>query len=267
MGWRLAGCEVTSSLSSTRYCEGVRLFSFAAPQHRQALLTTCSFVPSASQVFDGRVPHGDVYARISPCVPGSCAVVPHLVRPPAGSADLGIELRQRLGIPPDATVFGRHGGALTFDVPFAREAVQEMALACPGRIYFLLLNTAEIEGTVGLPNVIYLPPTADARAKSAFILACDAMLHARQRGETFGLAIAEFAVHNKPVCDFLLKPVGAPCLHFCSSPPPWLSCPLPSLPPSSVWSFHRIALSRYSHATFLVPDLIYLIAPHLYLCR
>ena len=32
-----------------------------------------------------------------------------------------------------------------------------------------------------------------------FIRTCDAMVHARREGETFGLAVAEFAVRNKPV--------------------------------------------------------------------
>lgn len=35
--------------------------------------------------------------------------------------------------------------------------------------------------------------------RCAFIRTCDAMLHARMSGETFGLAIAEFSAHNRPV--------------------------------------------------------------------
>jgi len=38
--------------------------------------------------------------------------------------------------------------------------------------------------------------------KTKFINTCDAMLHARQQGESFGLAIGEFAVRNKPVITF-----------------------------------------------------------------
>lgn len=63
---------------------------------------------------------------------------------------------------------------------------------------WLLSNTTRdaLNGTCP-PNIIHL----DDRAveKHDFIRACDAMLHARREGETFGLAIAEFAVHNKPV--------------------------------------------------------------------
>jgi hypothetical protein len=50
-----------------------------------------------------------------------------------------------------------------------------------------------------LPNIIYLERTSDPEIVSRFIRTCDAMLHARDGGETFGLAVAEFAVHNRPV--------------------------------------------------------------------
>jgi glycosyltransferase involved in cell wall biosynthesis len=39
----------------------------------------------------------------------------------------------------------------------------------------------------------------DPAEKSAFLQACDGMIHARYRGETFGLAVAEFACMGKPV--------------------------------------------------------------------
>ena len=50
-----------------------------------------------------------------------------------------------------------------------------------------------------LPNVIFLPATADMLYKTKFINTCDIMIHARHRGETFGLACAEFSIKNKPV--------------------------------------------------------------------
>jgi hypothetical protein len=42
----------------------------------------------------------------------------------------------------------------------------------------------------------------DANEKAAFFATCDAMIHARDTGETFGLAVAEFAVLAKPVITF-----------------------------------------------------------------
>jgi hypothetical protein len=39
--------------------------------------------------------------------------------------------------------------------------------------------------------------------KTKFINTCDAMIHARQMGETFGLSIAEFSITNKPIITCL----------------------------------------------------------------
>ena len=35
-----------------------------------------------------------------------------------------------------------------------------------------------------------------------FFATCDAMLHAREEGETFGMAVAEFSLRNKPVITY-----------------------------------------------------------------
>ena len=39
----------------------------------------------------------------------------------------------------------------------------------------------------------------DLNKKVEFISSCDAMIHARQMGETFGAAVSEFSIKNKPV--------------------------------------------------------------------
>ena len=44
-----------------------------------------------------------------------------------------------------------------------------------------------------------MPPIFDLEEKVRFVQTCDAMLHARAEGETFGLAVAEFSLCNKPV--------------------------------------------------------------------
>lgn len=41
--------------------------------------------------------------------------------------------------------------------------------------------------------------TVDEIQKRKFINTCDAMIHARSDGETFGLSVAEFAICEKPV--------------------------------------------------------------------
>lgn len=86
------------------------------------------FVPARTlvhAVFDARSPHGDVYARISPCVPGPVPVVPHIVR--RRNAD-GHDLRAELGIPLDATVFGRHVRASRAVDPLAQSSRLSSAL-------------------------------------------------------------------------------------------------------------------------------------------
>ena len=47
--------------------------------------------------------------------------------------------------------------------------------------------------------------TVDILHKTKFINTCDAMIHARADGETFGLAVAEFSSKNKPI---ITCPVG-----------------------------------------------------------
>lgn len=148
-------------------------------------------------VFDPRQPHGDLFCVISPWLNVAFGtqlpVLPHIVSLPDEAGDL----RETLGIPRDAVVFGRHGGYEEFDVPAARTAVATLASSYPDRFYFVFMNTAAF--LPPSPNVIFLPASTDPSRKAKFINTCDAMLYGRARGETFGLAIAEFSVRNKPV--------------------------------------------------------------------
>lgn len=148
-------------------------------------------------VFEGCAPHGDRFAYISEWLAGhvgrpEAAVVPHMVWLPAEDGDL----REELGIPKDATVFGRHGGVNTFDLKYVQHAVYEV-LNRRADVRFLFLNTARF----GPPHerIIHLPGTSDMRRKTQFINSCDAMIHARLDGESFGLAVGEFSIRNKPV--------------------------------------------------------------------
>jgi len=47
-----------------------------------------------------------------------------------------------------------------------------------------------------------LQGTTDMECKRKFINTCDALLHARQGGETFGLVCGEFATSQKPVITY-----------------------------------------------------------------
>jgi hypothetical protein len=55
------------------------------------------------------------------------------------------------------------------------------------------------------PQIKFLPGTYNLEEKSSFVDACDAMIHARSGGETFGLAVSEFALSNKPIITYGLS--------------------------------------------------------------
>ena len=123
--------------------------------------------------------------------------VPHFV-PKLTSNE---NIKEDLGIPIEAKVFGRHGGWDTFNIPFVQNAVSRHARQNP-KDHFVFLNTEQIRGTERFFNVHYLPGTVDPMEKAKFLATCDAMLHARWHGETFGLAVGEFAVLGKPVITY-----------------------------------------------------------------
>ena len=144
-------------------------------------------------VFNCQEPHGDVYAGISPLLPGqNYPVVPHMINLP----DHNRNMRQELGIPENALVYGRHGGYEQFNIGYVHKIVYNVAKHNP-EIYFLFVNTRPFCDP--LPNIIHLPKIIDLDKKVEFINTCDAMLWASFEGETFGLAIGEFSVKNKPV--------------------------------------------------------------------
>ena len=146
--------------------------------------------------------HGDAFAYVSRwcskvMTGGEDSFVPHFVP----KLESKMNLRGKLGIPARAKVFGRHGGVDTFNIPFVRKAVLQHAKKNSDD-HFVFLNTELIRGTEKLKNVHYLAPTIDPEEKAQFLGTCDAMLHARWHGETFGLAVGEFAVLGKSVITF-----------------------------------------------------------------
>ena len=143
--------------------------------------------------------HGASYAFISDwlsqhCSNGKIPSVPHIVTLP----DVNLDLREELKIPKHAKVLGCHGGAQSFDVPAAMQAVRLMLAKSPDT-WFVFLN---IDRFVDHPRALFLPGNTDMVYKTRFINTCDAMLHARLQGESFGLACGEFAIRNKPVITY-----------------------------------------------------------------
>lgn len=161
-------------------------------------------------VFGGtRGSHTTANAVIHPSVP-RCTCMPvvnHIVFANE-SHSAAPSLRRELNISESALVFCRHGGADTFSIPEARAAVCAHARAFP-RDVFLLLGTSNVDCEMGSPNIVHLPKTTDLLYKARFLSSCDACVHARADGETFGLAVAECSLAGLPVITYAYPPAGA----------------------------------------------------------
>jgi GR25 family glycosyltransferase involved in LPS biosynthesis len=149
--------------------------------------------------------HGTVYACISNTVNEiSAPVVPHICIP---LPKVDKNLREELQIPKDAVVFGRYGGIETFDIDFVKEVIKNVVDSNPN-IYFLFMNTQPFHQH---PQIIHVDKTTNLQEKAEFVNTCDAMLHARKEGESFGLAVAEFTTLGKPILTW--KHDGPPLYH------------------------------------------------------
>lgn len=146
-------------------------------------------------VFTTCYPHGEVYTPIGQTINDlQCTnfpVMPYMVTLPETNENL----RSELNIPNDAIVFGRYGGKESFDIKFVHDVIKNIVNSREN-IYFLFMNTNVFYEH---KNIIYLPGNADMIFKRKFINTCDAHIHARERGETFGLTPGEFAICKKPV--------------------------------------------------------------------
>jgi len=149
-------------------------------------------------VFDVHGRESDYYCSISNFLANTnkngdkIPVLPYIVTLPSSTE----HLRSNLNIPEDATVFGGYGGQYSFDIKYVHSVIYNIASNNPN-IYFLFANFEKF--CPSHPNIIHLPSIIEATEKTKFINTCDAMLWARSGGETFGLAIGEFSINNKPV--------------------------------------------------------------------
>jgi len=147
--------------------------------------------------------HGQVYAFVSEWLSKECSnfkipYVPHMIALP----ELKDDLRTLLDIPGDSTVFGCYGGSDSFNIKFVQQSIKKIILANKN-IYFIFMN---ISPFVQHQRIIFLPGNSDIAYKVKFINTCDAMIHARGIGESFGLACGEFSIRNKPVITYALSP-------------------------------------------------------------
>ena len=164
-------------------------------------------------VFPSYQPHGDVYAYVSKWLANSVQYnkvkceftpnptdlkenllyVPHMINLP----DIKEDFKEFFNIK-DKLVIGWYGGN-NFHIPDAQRAVADVAKKRKD-IVFIFMNQQEAFSNED--NVLFINGTTDIEQKVAFINTCDIMIHARERGETFGLAIGEFSTKNKPVITY-----------------------------------------------------------------
>ena len=146
-------------------------------------------------VFDTTFSEADFYISISKTLNNifntNIPVIPHIVNLPYCNENL----RNELNIPHDAIVYGRYGGKDQFDLLFVYDAIKDF-LNLNSNVYYIFMNTDKFYIH---PRIIYLDRKLDVYYKVKFINTCDAMIHARKMGETFGLSIGEFSLKNKPV--------------------------------------------------------------------
>jgi hypothetical protein len=158
-------------------------------------------VPNAQNlvhcVFQMHQPHGERYAYISEWLANK-ANWPHYVPYMVDIAKYKHDdnLREYLNIPKTATVFGYHGGRDSFNIPWVQETVSKVA-SVRNDVYFVFMNVNPFGEERS--NIIFLEGTHDLYTKVSFINTCDAMIHGRNGGESFGLSIGEFSMLNKPV--------------------------------------------------------------------
>jgi hypothetical protein len=165
------------------------------PYDNKAFWGNCKTIKHC--VFYTAYPESDYYISISHFLNeryrSNIPVLPHIVSLPFTNENM----REELTIPQDAIVYGRYGGYAQFDLPHVHKAIRDFFEKNKNaNVYFLFMNT-EIFFTH--PRVIYLEKNVDLLYKSKFIQTCDAMIHGRTDGETFGLSIAEFSIFNKPI--------------------------------------------------------------------
>lgn len=145
-------------------------------------------------IFDNKSKKGTIQTAISDYISkNTIDVLPNILE----VHETKDSLHEVLNIPKDAIVFGRYGGYKSFDIKYVKDIIIRYALENINT-YFIFMNTEKFSSE-NIKNIIYLEPTRNIEYKTKFINTCDAMIHARRAGETFGMSCGEFALKNKPI--------------------------------------------------------------------
>jgi len=169
-------------------------------------------------------PFGDIYAGISDYIVKKSKypdidAIPYMIDLPIHNENMRSELK----LDDDDFIIGRIGGFYQFDVPEAHNAIIKFLNSLNDtnpvndfiskinnsnnknhtyknetnrKVYFVFVNTNRFYEH---PQIIYLDKIIDPYLKVKYINTCNCMIHARNDGETFGLAVGEFSSLNKPI--------------------------------------------------------------------
>lgn len=110
--------------------------------------------------------------------------------------------REELNIRTNKMVIGCYGGQDSFNLEFVHQVILK-ALNLRTDLYFIFMNILPFAKH---ERLLFLPGDANIENKISFINTCDAMIHARGIGESFGLACGEFSAMNKPVITYSKSP-------------------------------------------------------------
>ena len=166
-----------------------------------SLNTTPTIVHS---VFRFNDPHGYKYVYVSDWLAKDQGYDPEIYSLPHICEKLPdplYDFREKKNIPNDALVFGCYGGPTEFNIETTKEVIKQVVNE-RSDIYFIFMNINEFSNH---PQIKFFPGSHDLYEKSSFVNSCDAMIHARSGGETFGLAVSEFALSNKPIITYELS--------------------------------------------------------------
>jgi hypothetical protein len=155
-------------------------------------------------VFRFNDPHGHKYFYVSDWLAKDQGYDPETHSLPHICEKLPVSdynFREKHNIPENVRVFGCYGGSTEFNIESTKNAIRKVVTERDD-IYFIFMN---INQFAEHPQIKFLPGNYDLKEKSAFVDACDAMIHARSGGETFGLAVSEFALSNKPIVTYELS--------------------------------------------------------------
>ena len=155
-------------------------------------------------VFRFNDPHGHKYFYVSDWLAKDQGYDPETYSLPhicEKQPEAEYNFREKHNIPENARVFGCYGGSTEFNIESTKRAIRKVVEEHDD-IYFIFMNIQEFADH---PQIKFYPGNYDLKEKSAFVNACDAMIHARSGGETFGLAVSEFALSNKPVITYELS--------------------------------------------------------------